>query len=601
MWEGRLQSVALLVLASLALLAIAPFAPERQISRYDGHYVGRGSGTFPYSAGAQSLPFVLDISSGKVTMTQTCGKPPCVGSLGGNVFTIDAGFGCDLTGRITLSGLVATINGEWSCTGHPGGSGKWSAARTAGAPVARPEDESPRSDPSSGGGTPIGPGGQQPSEWGCNIPQQGTNCGGPPAKPPEPESIAQQIAFGSIGDKTLGDPDVPLWGNATSGLPVRYQASGGCLIDGYSLRFSAEGICTVIASQPGNDRFKPALDMTVSILVHPAKPQCPDPLGCMDFGGSLVPLTEEVPLIKAPDPSRAYFGIGGGSSLRWDPQTSTYVPVREGQELRDSEQFKIGPRSKASLSIFGRTVEVKSGAAAGSFNYAAIGDTEVAARMYESLLRRTDLSKARSMSLGTGTAVAVHGGGDTAPVVTSMSAGSSLSFYARAAADEAKGILTTTVQAGRDVLGYFTTTSSGTVSEIGIQRGKGRIIDNEDPQLRGILDKAGLRGSKPKVALPNAVAALRGTDLTVEVVEEAGITLTRIEVTSGLVTVSVPSTGSEYTLEAGEFVELTTRAPSTGTGSGLLAALGGGAAALAAATTFVLRRRRGRPDAHPLT
>jgi hypothetical protein len=68
----------------------------------------------------------------------------------------------------------------------------------------------------------------------------------------------QTITFGVLADKTYGDPDFTVSGTASSGLAVSYAASGDCSVSGPTVHLKGPGLCTVIASQPGNPYYNPA-------------------------------------------------------------------------------------------------------------------------------------------------------------------------------------------------------------------------------------------------------------------------------------------------------------------------------------------------------
>jgi hypothetical protein len=68
----------------------------------------------------------------------------------------------------------------------------------------------------------------------------------------------QTITFGVLADKTYGDPDFTVSGAASSGLAVSYAASGDCSVSGATVHLKGPGLCTVIASQPGNTYYNPA-------------------------------------------------------------------------------------------------------------------------------------------------------------------------------------------------------------------------------------------------------------------------------------------------------------------------------------------------------
>ena len=78
----------------------------------------------------------------------------------------------------------------------------------------------------------------------------------------------QTITFDPIATHTLGDPPLQLGATTTSGLPVSYQASGACTVDGTVLTPTSAGTCSVTASQAGNEDVRPAAPLTQVFTVR---------------------------------------------------------------------------------------------------------------------------------------------------------------------------------------------------------------------------------------------------------------------------------------------------------------------------------------------
>ena len=68
----------------------------------------------------------------------------------------------------------------------------------------------------------------------------------------------QTITFGSLADKTFGDPDINVSATASSGLAVSFAASGNCTVTGALVSLTGAGSCTITASQAGNASWLPA-------------------------------------------------------------------------------------------------------------------------------------------------------------------------------------------------------------------------------------------------------------------------------------------------------------------------------------------------------
>jgi hypothetical protein len=84
------------------------------------------------------------------------------------------------------------------------------------------------------------------------------------------ERAAQAITFIPPDGMTLGQP-VTLSASASSGLDVSYHADtpAVCTVSGSSVSPATAGTCTMTASQPGNDDYAPAADISRSFPVRP--------------------------------------------------------------------------------------------------------------------------------------------------------------------------------------------------------------------------------------------------------------------------------------------------------------------------------------------
>ncbi len=80
---------------------------------------------------------------------------------------------------------------------------------------------------------------------------------------------AQTIAFGTLADKTYGDPDFTVNASASSGLPVSFSAAGACAVTGKTVHILGAGTCAITAQQPGGDNYRPAVDVARSFTVAP--------------------------------------------------------------------------------------------------------------------------------------------------------------------------------------------------------------------------------------------------------------------------------------------------------------------------------------------
>ncbi len=79
----------------------------------------------------------------------------------------------------------------------------------------------------------------------------------------------QSIAFGSIGNLPYNSATIALSAIATSGLTVSFASSTPtvCTVSGANARFVATGLCTLVASQAGDDRYLAAPNAQQSFTV----------------------------------------------------------------------------------------------------------------------------------------------------------------------------------------------------------------------------------------------------------------------------------------------------------------------------------------------
>ncbi|MEP1032829.1 T9SS type A sorting domain-containing protein [Ekhidna sp.] len=78
----------------------------------------------------------------------------------------------------------------------------------------------------------------------------------------------QEITFNDISDTWIGDELVNINATSDSELPLTYQINGPATIVGSVLTLSGEGTVQIIASQQGNDDYKPAPDVIKQFEVY---------------------------------------------------------------------------------------------------------------------------------------------------------------------------------------------------------------------------------------------------------------------------------------------------------------------------------------------
>jgi len=82
---------------------------------------------------------------------------------------------------------------------------------------------------------------------------------------------AQSITFAALLPRTLGAAPVPVSATASSGLPVIFSSltPAVCMVQGVQITLVAAGLCTILASQPGNANFAAAVEVPRSFSIAP--------------------------------------------------------------------------------------------------------------------------------------------------------------------------------------------------------------------------------------------------------------------------------------------------------------------------------------------
>jgi hypothetical protein len=81
--------------------------------------------------------------------------------------------------------------------------------------------------------------------------------------------LNQTITFGPLADRPYTAPDFTVSATASSGLPVSFSAgaNGACTVSGTTVHVVHYGLCTITASQPGNDDYNAAPDVSQSFQI----------------------------------------------------------------------------------------------------------------------------------------------------------------------------------------------------------------------------------------------------------------------------------------------------------------------------------------------
>ena len=81
--------------------------------------------------------------------------------------------------------------------------------------------------------------------------------------------IPQTITFGALSSQKVGDAPFPLNASASSGLPLSFAVSGAAVLSGNIITLTGSGNITVTASQPGNNSYAAAANVSQSFAVLP--------------------------------------------------------------------------------------------------------------------------------------------------------------------------------------------------------------------------------------------------------------------------------------------------------------------------------------------
>jgi hypothetical protein len=81
----------------------------------------------------------------------------------------------------------------------------------------------------------------------------------------------QTITFGALANRTFGDNDFAVSATSSSGLGVKFAASGQCTISGSTVHIKGAGSCTVTASQAGNSNYNAAPAVARTFYVATAR------------------------------------------------------------------------------------------------------------------------------------------------------------------------------------------------------------------------------------------------------------------------------------------------------------------------------------------
>lgn len=83
----------------------------------------------------------------------------------------------------------------------------------------------------------------------------------------------QQISFGALANKAVGDADFNVTATASSQLTVAFVAAGNCTVNGRLVHLTGAGQCSITASQDGNTDYNSAAPVVRSFSIGKADQQ----------------------------------------------------------------------------------------------------------------------------------------------------------------------------------------------------------------------------------------------------------------------------------------------------------------------------------------
>jgi subtilisin family serine protease len=92
-------------------------------------------------------------------------------------------------------------------------------------------------------------------------------CSTAGAGPSWPVEARQTITFGPLPDRKAGAPDFVVKATASSGLSISLAPNGQCTVSGARVHITGVGVCTLIATQEGNEGYNPALPVTQTFSI----------------------------------------------------------------------------------------------------------------------------------------------------------------------------------------------------------------------------------------------------------------------------------------------------------------------------------------------
>jgi hypothetical protein len=81
------------------------------------------------------------------------------------------------------------------------------------------------------------------------------------------QPATQQINFGALPNRTVGDANFTVTAMASSNLAVTFSASGNCSVTDAQVQITGGGSCTITASQDGNTNYSPATPVSRAFTI----------------------------------------------------------------------------------------------------------------------------------------------------------------------------------------------------------------------------------------------------------------------------------------------------------------------------------------------
>ena len=162
----------------------------------------------------------------------------------------------------------------------------------------------------------------------------------------------QSITFGSLSNKTYGDPSFNVSASASSGLAISFSVvSGPATISGSTVTLTGTGTVTIRASQSGNSNYNAASPVDRSFVVDPPLPPAPAITSASSATGTVgVAFSYQITATNSPTSYDAS-GLPSGLSVNTITGSISGTPATTGTSNATIGATNSGGRGSRTLTI----------------------------------------------------------------------------------------------------------------------------------------------------------------------------------------------------------------------------------------------------------